>query len=78
MANLPLEGSVAVVSGANHGIGAATAIQFAREGASVAVLDRDVPALLRESGMEVLKLRSYYAEHFPKPPGYFYEGRAVA
>lgn len=42
------------------------------------VLDRDVPALLRESGMEVLELRSYYAEHFPKPPGYFYEGRAVA
>jgi ubiquinone/menaquinone biosynthesis C-methylase UbiE len=42
------------------------------------VLDRDVPALLEESGMEVLELRSYYDEHFPKPPGYFYEGRAEA
>ena len=42
------------------------------------VLDRDVPALLRESGMEVLELQSYYQEHVPKPPGYFYEGRAAA
>jgi 3-oxoacyl-[acyl-carrier protein] reductase len=38
---LSLEGRVAVVTGAGRGIGAATALVFARAGANVALLDRD-------------------------------------
>lgn len=37
MSHLPLAGRIAVVSGANHGIGAATARELARLGADVAV-----------------------------------------
>jgi 3-oxoacyl-[acyl-carrier protein] reductase len=37
MPSLPLDGRVAIVSGANHGIGAATAVELARLGADVAV-----------------------------------------
>ena len=37
MSQLPLDGRVAIVSGANHGIGASTAAELARLGADVAV-----------------------------------------
>ena len=40
-----LEGKIAVVTGACGGIGRAVAASFAREGASVALLDRSAPSL---------------------------------
>jgi SAM-dependent methyltransferase len=42
------------------------------------VLDRDVGALLAASGLDVLRVRTYYEEGSPKPVGFFYEGRAAA
>ena len=42
------------------------------------VLDRDIPALLTASGLEVLTLRTYYEQNAPKAAGFFYEGRAAA
>jgi NAD(P)-dependent dehydrogenase (short-subunit alcohol dehydrogenase family) len=38
-----LSGKIAIVTGAASGIGRASALLFAREGASVAVIDRDLP-----------------------------------
>ncbi|MCP9223042.1 SDR family NAD(P)-dependent oxidoreductase [Erythrobacter sp. LQ02-29] len=43
--NKPLEGKLALVTGASRGIGAATAIEFARAGAHVILTARDVKAL---------------------------------
>jgi NAD(P)-dependent dehydrogenase (short-subunit alcohol dehydrogenase family) len=45
-----LEGAVAVVTGAGHGIGRALAKRFSDEGASVAVLDIDGPAAAEVAG----------------------------
>jgi len=42
------------------------------------VLDRDVPALLDASPLQVVELRTYYEPGAPKTPGFTYEGRAVA
>ena len=37
-----LQGKIAIITGASLGLGRATAIRMAEEGASIAVLDRDV------------------------------------
>jgi 3-oxoacyl-[acyl-carrier protein] reductase len=55
-----LEGKVAVITGAGRGIGRATAIRFAQEGAAVVVNDVDgdpaeeTAALVKEAGSEAL------------------------
>jgi len=57
-----LEGKVAIITGANSGVGAATAIKFAAEGAKVVITARrvapleEVAAKIREAGGEVIAI----------------------
>jgi NAD(P)-dependent dehydrogenase (short-subunit alcohol dehydrogenase family) len=59
-----LEGKVAVVTGGNSGIGLATAVEFARQGAAVAITGRDeatlraAEAAVAAAGGEVLAVRA--------------------
>src|SRR3954462_14898440 len=39
-------------------------------------LNRDIPAILVEGGLEISKLSTFYGRGEPKPYGYLYEGRA--
>ena len=45
-----LAGKTALITGASRGIGRAIAIEFARQGADVALLGRDTPALEETAG----------------------------
>jgi NAD(P)-dependent dehydrogenase (short-subunit alcohol dehydrogenase family) len=58
----PLEGRVALITGASRGIGRAMSLAFGQAGASVAVTARTTPALdaavtaVRDSGSEALAI----------------------
>ena len=60
-----LEGKVALVTGGSRGIGEATAVQFARAGADVAVTSRKLPALeevaekVRKEGRRALAVEAH-------------------
>ncbi|WP_432565410.1 class I SAM-dependent methyltransferase [Kineococcus sp. SYSU DK003] len=41
-------------------------------------LDRDVAAVVRAGGMDLVRLRTYYHPTFPRVTAFTYEGRAVA
>lgn len=57
-----MDGKLAVVTGAGNGIGRASALRFASEGASLAILDRDAAGLeataeaARAKGTKVLAI----------------------
>ena len=59
-----LEGKVAIITGGNSGVGAATAMKFAAEGAKIVITARreaqleEVAAKIREAGGEVLPVVS--------------------
>ncbi len=59
-----LEGKVAIITGANSGVGAATAVKFASEGAKVVITARregpleEVAAKIRNAGGDVLPIAS--------------------
>lgn len=63
-----LEGKVAVITGAGSGIGRATALKFAREGAKVVIAEyneetgRETEGLVRGEGGEALFVRTNVAE----------------
>ena len=68
-----LEGKTALVSGAASGIGRASALLFAQEGANVVVLDRapaveDTAAAIRRAGGKALALRQGFLRRSERSP----------
>ena len=69
----PLDGKIALVTGASSGIGEATAVAFAEAGASVAIGARRTDRLdalaarLRDGGAPVLQLELDVTDERPAP-----------